>query len=324
MSLATLRDVLLAPVRTPVSFWNGMDRLVGDLVLPAWQGPHPVAVFVEGAGPGGRDQGSWPDRLAAAGIGSLAFDKPGCGESTGDWTQQTLRDRATEVLVAVDAIRALPEVDEQAVALIGGSQGAWVASLAAANSDDIAALVMSSGPAVGVLAQEFYRLGRQLPAHGFSRDEVSLAQALLRERLRRLLAGAHPEEVYAAEAACHNAPWYGFMPGTTPEEMAFVARVAGYDPVPVLAAIRCPLLALYGQDDVFIPVEESLRVLERTLAASRHEDHDMVVVPHADHGLRIFTGDGPTQLVYGHYSPGEIAPGVLELIVTWLDRRIGR
>ena len=88
-----MREVLLSPVCAAITFWDGMNRLVGDLVLPPWEGPHPVAVFVDGYGPGGRDQGTWQQRLAAAGIASLAYDKPGCGESTGDWTRQTLEDR---------------------------------------------------------------------------------------------------------------------------------------------------------------------------------------------------------------------------------------
>lgn len=312
-------------MRTAISFWHGMNRLVGDLVVPPWPGPHPGVVIVEGAGPGGRQQGTWPERLAAAGIASFAYDKPGCGESTGDWRMQSLDDRAEETLAAVQALGQLPELREDAVALLGGSQGGWVAPLAAAQSRGrVAAVVLVSGPAVGVLELENFRLGRQLGENGFNVAEVALAQALLRERVRRLASGDTPDAVLNSEAACRSAPWYGLMPGITPEEIAFLARIADYDPGPVLGSLRCPVLALYGADDILVPVEESMRRMRDVMRRSGNPDHHIVVVPHADHGLRIYTGPGEPRMEYGLYSPGELAPGVLELIVTWLDRRIGR
>ncbi|GIJ41610.1 alpha/beta hydrolase family protein [Micromonospora andamanensis] len=160
--------MLLEPVSTELSFRHDGDQLVGDLVRPPGPGPYPAVVFVEGSGPGGRDLGEWPTRLAAAGFASLAYDKPGSGASTGDWTRQRLTDRAEETLAAVRALRRQPDVRADAVALIGHSQGGWVAPLAASRSDLVAAVVCVSGPGVGVLAQEEYRLRHQLPAAGLS------------------------------------------------------------------------------------------------------------------------------------------------------------
>ncbi|MFI2713740.1 alpha/beta hydrolase family protein [Micromonospora sp. NPDC018662] len=115
--------MLFAPRTAELSFRHGDDVLVGDLLRPPWPGPYPAVVFVEGSGPGGRDQREWQTRLAAAGLASLAYDKPGSGASTGDWTRQSMTDRADETLAAVHALRARPDVLPQAVALIGGSQG---------------------------------------------------------------------------------------------------------------------------------------------------------------------------------------------------------
>lgn len=57
--------MLFAPETTELSFRHGDDVLVGDLVRPPWPGPYPAVVFVEGSGPGGRDQREWQTRLAA-------------------------------------------------------------------------------------------------------------------------------------------------------------------------------------------------------------------------------------------------------------------
>lgn len=323
-TLATIRDVLLAPVRAPLAFWHGMNRLVGDLVLPPWNGPHPVALFVPGYGPGGRDQGTWPQRLAAAGIASFAYDKPGCGESTGDWTQQTVQDRAAEALVAIDMLRGHNALVPDELALLGSGQGAWASLLVAERSAAVAALVMISGAAQGPLELEQYRLSRRMAETGFTSAETALAQTLLRERIRRLVTGEAPESVLASEAACHRAPWYRLMPGATTDEIVYVARLAAFDPRPALGGLACPLLALYGMDDILLPVERNVRVLTATLEASRHDDHSVVVVPGADHALRVHVGPAPTQFLDGFYAEGEMAPGVCELVVTWLDRRLGR
>lgn len=322
--LATIRDVLLAPLRRPLAFWHGMNRLVGDLVLPPWDGPHPVVLFVDGYGPGGRDQGTWPNRLAAAGIASFAYDKPGCGESGGDWTLQNLRDRAAETLVAIEMLRSDALLVGDDLALFGFGQGAWVAMLVAGRSPAVAALMTTSASALGPLELEQYRLAGRMEAAGFMRAEIALAQTLLRERVRRLTTGEGPESVLASEAACHRAPWYRLMPGATTDEIAYVARMAAFDPLPALADLQCPLLALYGTEDVFLPLERNVRVLTSTLEVARHDDHSVVVVPGADHALRVPSPVAPAPLTGGLYPGGEVAPGVCELVVTWLDRRLGR
>jgi uncharacterized protein len=314
--------VLLTSVRTPISFQDRGNRLVGDLVLPPWEGPHPGAVFVNGYGPGGRDQGTWQERLAAAGIASLAYDKPGCGESTGDWTRQTLGDRTEETTRAVEVLRSRPDISADLIVLLGAGQGGWVALEAARVGIGVAAVVITSSSAVGSFPLEQYRLTRRMSERGFASDEVALAQALLRERFRRVGAGEDPLSVLAAEAACHHAPWYRLMPGATPEEISYLARAAVFDPGPALRDLRAPLLALYGCDDVFLPVEANAQHLRGILHDSGHRDFEIVLVPGADHTLRVHVGPEAPYLVDGRYQHSEVAPGVFEFIVTWLDRHL--
>jgi pimeloyl-ACP methyl ester carboxylesterase len=309
--LATIRDVLLAPVGATLSFWHGMNRLVGDLVLPPWQGPHPVVIFVHDLGPGVRGEGTWQQRLAAAGIASFLYDRPGCGQSTGDWTLQTLPGRAEETVAAIDLVRGHEAVSANDLALIGFGQGSLVATLAAGQSYAAAALVAISAAALGSLEVEQHRLAQRMIGAGFGSAEIALAQTLLRERVRRLTGGEGPESVLSSEAAVHRSGWYRLMPGSTSQEIAYVARHASVDPRPALAGLRCPLLALYGTRDATLPVERNARVLTSVLESARHGDHNVIVVPDADHALRLS-------------GAGDPAPGVVELIVTWLDRRLGR
>ncbi|SCG42739.1 alpha/beta hydrolase family protein [Micromonospora humi] len=300
--------MLFLPESEELSFRHGDDVLVGDLVRPPWPGPYPAVVFVEGSGPGGRDQRDWQTRLAAAGFASLAYDKPGSGASTGDWTRQSLTDRAGETLAAVGALRARPAIGSRPAALIGHSQGGWVAPLAASLSPAaVAAVVTVSGPGVGVMGQEEYRLRRQLPESGFTDGDAEQALALLHEQIDRVRAGDTPAAVHAAQARWHAAPWYPLLAGTSPASIAFLAGIADHDPEPALATLRCPLLAIFGAEDVQVPVEASVRALDRILGGAGHPDHTIVVFPEADHGIRVRSVR---------------APGFDELVVTWLQRRL--
>ncbi|MEV6812385.1 alpha/beta fold hydrolase [Micromonospora sp. NPDC051296] len=312
------------PVSTELSFEHDGDKLVGDLVRPPWPGPHPAVVFVEGSGPGGRDLGSWPTRLAAAGFASLAYDKPGSGASTGDWTRQTLADRAEETVAAVRALRIRDDVRPDAIALVGGSQGGWVAPLAATMDDTVAAVVTVSGPGVSVLAQEEYRLRHQLPAEGFTDTDVQQALVLLHDQIHRLRSGEDPVRVHAGQAQWHDAPWYPLLAGTTPRSIAFLAGIADHDPARALTALRCPLLAIFGADDLLVPVDDSVRAISGILRDAGHHDHEIVVFPRADHNIRVYAGEGPAQMSNGHYTPGVRAPGFDELLVTWLQRHCPR
>jgi uncharacterized protein len=317
--------MLFEPCVQELSFAHRGDRLVGDLVLPPWPGPHPGVVFVEGSGPGGRDQGPWPTRLAAAGFASLAYDKPGSGASTGDWTGQSLTDRAEETAAAVQALSERAEIQADAIALFGGSQGGWVSHLAATIVDGaVAAVVATSGPGVDVLTQEEYRLRHQLPAQGFDQHDIDTALTLLHEQVDQVRAGEDPAVVHTSQAAWHDTEWYPLLAGTSPQTIGFLALIADYDPVPALAKLECPLLAIFGADDLLVPVEDSIRAITTTLTRSGHRDHQIVVFPRADHSIRVYTGHEPPRVQDGHYEPGQAAPGYPELVVTWLQRHLAR
>jgi pimeloyl-ACP methyl ester carboxylesterase len=72
--------------------------------------------------------------------------------------------------------------------------------------------------------------------------------------------------------------------------------------------VRCPLLAVFGADDVFVPVEASVAAFEQA-------GHRAVVFPGGDH--RVMTLDPAT-------GQRRRAPGLFELIVSWLTETLGR
>ena len=113
----------------------------------------------------------------------LAHDKPGCGESPGDWRKQTFDDRARESLAAVEVLRQQPGVDPSRVGLLGISQGGWISYIAASLAPErVSQLVSVSGPGVSVAEQERYRIECAVAGN-------AEALAWVDERTLRLLAG---------------------------------------------------------------------------------------------------------------------------------------
>ena len=59
-----------------------------------------------------------------------------------------------------------------------------------------------------------------------------------------------------------------------------------YDPVPVLESVKCPMLAIWGDKDVVVPVEKSVSVFEEALKRAGNGDYTLRVFPNLDHGLQ--------------------------------------
>jgi pimeloyl-ACP methyl ester carboxylesterase len=76
------------------------------------------------------------------------------------------------------------------------------------------------------------------------------------------------------------------------------------------AAIRCPVLAIWGADDSFLPPRQSAARLEKMLSDAGHTDHTIRIFDGAGHFL---TTSGPD---------ADFAPGYVELLARWVaDRR---
>src|SRR5581483_11705315 len=128
-------------------------KLAGTLTLPSDAGPFPAVLLLTGSGAQDRNEtifGHKPflliaDYLTRRGIAVLRVDDRGVGGSTGSTADATKEDLADDALAGVAFLRARSDIASARVGLIGHSEGADVAALAASRSPDIAFIVMLAG-----------------------------------------------------------------------------------------------------------------------------------------------------------------------------------
>jgi pimeloyl-ACP methyl ester carboxylesterase len=283
----------------------------GVLAGSLYPGPGPAAVMVAGSGPADRRSlQPWVDAAVEVGLTVLVYDKPGCGGSSGDWRRQDFDGRAEETLAALATLRRQPEISGKPVAVIGGSQGAWIAMLAA-RSGRVDAVVCFSAAGVTVADQELYRIEHQLPTLGFDAADVESARAFLARRISRLAAGEDWGQVFADEQGFTSSPWRSAVGESDRDNFDFDARIYGFDPQPIIRTLTGPVLAVWGAEDVLVPVRASLDVFAQQLPDQEPQSM-LITVPHADHGVRVTSPSGTKQF----------PPGLWKMVSTWLTQQV--
>lgn len=303
-----------------VSFFHQGNRLFGTLHTPHTAGPHPAIVLLAGSGPTDRTSfGYFPHLQPAflnAGIAVLSYDKPGVGASTGAWQEMTLRDRATEAVEAVRYLRTRDDIRADHVGLWGGSQGGWVAPLAATLSPEIAFVITISAPGVPPAEQDVYGLENRLRTD--HPEEVVEEGVRWGQRLMKAAAEGWSFDKVKEELLdpAEEKPWGGYFTIPDADAWGFLSSVdpdSGtpnvlYDPVPVLSRMTTPFLAIFGETDDLVPVAKSVDILADALVQAENPDFEIVVFPEANHGILV--------------GPRIFAPGYLEKMVEWLESRI--
>lgn len=76
-------------------------------------------------------------RLIDNGYAVFSWDKPGVGDSTGNWLNQSMQDRQQEVHDAIAFVKNHFRHQAKSVGLMGFSQAGWVVPAVAKNNDEV-------------------------------------------------------------------------------------------------------------------------------------------------------------------------------------------
>jgi uncharacterized protein len=283
---------------------NGELVLAGTLHLPDSE-PRATVLMVPGSGPSDRDNDVYFPTIRAGllerGIAAASFDKRGVGESAGDWCDTGPGQQVSDVLAQLACLRDTPAVDPGRLGLFGHSQGGWVVLEVGAADTSLAFVVTNSGPGVTMARQEQFATEAHMTVGGASAAQVSGALAAQDAIIALVRGGADFETVKAA--AGDNGPG----PGDA-AELELVRRWLDHSPRPALERLACSLLAIFGENDLHVPVAESVAVF-RAACSDRPGELDIEILSGADH--RLQTGDPPA-----------LHPDYAATLGDWIIRRV--
>jgi pimeloyl-ACP methyl ester carboxylesterase len=302
---------------------RGGIKLAGRLVLPKTDDPVPIVVLVHGAErDSARDSYALQRLLPAENVGAFVYDKRGTGGSAGKYTQDfdTLAD---------DAVAAMREAKRIAgtrcarIGYQGGSQGGWVAPIAATRAS-VDFVIVSFGLAVSVIDEDQEEVALEMRLKGHSQEEISKALEVASAAEAVFESGFTKgfERFDAVRAKYRKEPWYKDLHGNytyfilpyTAAELreqreqgkAFVFGTPfRYDPMPTLRAVEPPQLWILGEDDFEAPSAETSRRIKMLIAEEK--PITLALFPHAEHGMTEYEVASNGERVSTRYVPGYFA-----------------
>ena len=193
---------------------HGGIKLAGRLVLPKTNDPVAIVVLVHGAErDSARDSYALQRLLPAENVGAFVYDKRGTGRSAGKYTQDfdTLAD---------DAVAAMQEAKRIAgtrcarIGYQGGSQGGWVAPIAATRVP-VDFVIVSFGLAVSVIDEDQEEVALEMRLKGHNQEEISKALEVASAAEAVFESGFTKgfERFDAVRAKYRKEPWYKDLHG---------------------------------------------------------------------------------------------------------------
>lgn len=329
-----------------VTITNGPVTLAGTLTLPEGPGPFPAVVMITGSGSQNRDEevfGFKPFRLIADhltrnGVAVLRCDDRGIGGSKGDVASATTADFAGDVAAELAYLRGRKDIAAGKLGLIGHSEGGVIAPMVAAKDHGLAFIVMMSGPAVRgdkVIIEQSRLIAK---ADGES-DQSVAENAAAEEKLLSMISGKAADKEIESFLASVIGKAYDRMPAeqrkAAGDRETFVkTQVKGqmaavgspwfryfiaFEPAPILAQVKCPVLAFYGEKDLQVPTAQNAPVIQEIFRKSANRGLTIKIMPDANHLYEKAGNGSPTE--YAKLDK-VFVPGFLDTLSGWIKATI--
>ncbi|MCA0210114.1 MAG: alpha/beta fold hydrolase [Proteobacteria bacterium] len=317
---------------TPATFDSVGTKMTGVLIEPPGvDAGRPLVVMVHGSERTSPIGGVYGYAMAAQGISVFVYDKRGTGGSDGEYTQNF-------ELLAEDAANALGQARGMAAGrhgragFFGGSQGGWVAPLAATRTKaDFVAI--GFGLVASPIEEDREQMVSEVRAAGLGDDAVALVNRLSQATAALLLSDFRTgyDKLDAVRAEMKDKPWAAKIEGEYSGAIARMpsddlrrigrARVDNleliwdYDAVAALKKLDAPLLWVLAGEDREAPIETTRGALLGL--AKQGKPVDVYLFPRTDHGMWEFTTDAS-----GERQVTRITDGYLKLLADWIKRDV--
>lgn len=272
-----------------VTFVNEKDKITlgGTLTSPKLDN-FPVVILISGSGQQDRNSeilGHKPfwviaDYLTKNGIGVLRIDDRGIGQSGGDPTTSTSHDFATDIEAAVSFIKTKKGVNPKKIGLIGHSEGGMIAPIVASKDKNINFIVLLAAP--GIPCDELLMEQTYLIAKVSGASEVEIAEAQKNNKLIYDLVKSNKtyndlksdlENVFIN--IFKNDQSFANLSETDKNQMIsqqiesvsypWFRNFVRFKPEEYLKKVKCPVLVLYGENDLQVPPKSNMTGIKNAL-----------------------------------------------------------
>ena len=305
-------------------------ELVGDLQFPEGDGPFPVILFVHGDGPNDRTSGGIylpiMERMLKSGYATFAWDKPGSGKSTGQLDYiRVVEQRAQIVLDAIDVMKARSDILAKQIGLWGISQAGYVMPRVLLASDDVAFMIVVSGPGMPGVDQGAYLVSAQAACAGCPAMEVEKMKHLLSmiERTKTYEEWAQYKGMLDASPCISHAAMFGYRTGIIPEDEWHKPNLNGmyfWNPMDVIKLTTIPVLAFFGERDTQADPIQGTQAYREALECAGNPNFRVVLLPDTDHNIVLSeTGCLYEREVRSKKDWTNYAPEYLDILEKWLE-----
>lgn len=309
-----------------VTFKSGDLTIAGLLVKSDGVAPQPAVVILHGSG---RDAGTHDhpgyrvhvNAFVRKGLSVLVYDKRGTGDSEGDFSGAGYDDFVQDALAAVQFLRSREDIDALHIGLLGRSEGGWLTPEVAIVARDIAFVINSCGPPLPWDETVLFEIANDLRVGGVDPDVIQKALGIAARRWKyfvdvtrdsAMVVGSERDSINAELAAIRRelgasaSRLPASVPEYDPELYARLASNVSYDPSPFLRQLEVPMLWVFGENDINVPMARSVAVLEQ-LKSDFDRDITVNVYPGVGHSLMTWKGLANAGYVDGY----------LDFIGTW-------
>jgi predicted acyl esterase len=329
-----------------VSFINKKDNVVlaGTLTLPQKDGKFPAVILKSGSNPidrNGEDESHHEvflvlaDYLTRHGIAVLRYDERGIGNSTGNFWKATIADFAEDLQAGHELLASRKEIKGDNIGIIGHSEGALTATIAASQNNNFKFIIMLGGP--GIPLRNVFDMQRESKYKGgeisgeayvsFKKHDEKLYQLIDQQLEQKAIYDAMMdfdkkliENIDLIPDSNKYILQNMYLPqivsiATSPHRL-FSLKVR---PCDYISKLTCPILSLNGTNDLKVDADINQEAIKKALRKAGNKDIKVMKLKGLNHSFQeCKTG---TQEEYKTLEQ-TFSPEALEIIAQWIKEHV--
>lgn len=252
------------------------------------------------------------NELRKNGYAIFSWDKPGVGNSQGNWLQQSMKDRQSEVQAAIEFVKNNYDYSAKDIGLIGFSQAGWVVPAIARKTNNIG-FAIGIGFATNWVDQGEYYSVRKSKLSG--EIEAQTITAIIRYREEIVFLNTNPSyKDYIKYETQHP---------MSQERFQFVLKNYKSDATKDYSQIDVPTLLIWGGDDENVDAIHEYNLRRN----NQNQNISTKIIPKANHSLLNSASYKGQNFGVGSWmklmwqDKEAFADGALEYLVYWLNLR---